>query len=191
MSQTTADLIHYFVKRVPGAGRTQVMKFLYLADLEARKYLGRPLSDLDYILWDYGPFDSQVLAQLDDLCARGFLSHETVDYASGKKGHRYGPTDKPLAAHFTEDERAVLDFVAAEYGSMTRQALVEEVVYQSAPMVDAKERGACLGERLRMEPVDGQEQMPGLELGQLLHSIEALDRGEGKSLREVLSRDNR
>jgi len=179
-----AQMIRFFVERVPGAGRTQIVKFLYLADVESRRYLGRPISDLDYIWYDYGPFNKEILSQLDQLCDQGVITGEKVLYPGGA-GYRYNPAT-PVQFKFSREELAILDFTAAIYGSTPLQALLEEIVYQSQPMLDAKNREAR-GGRLRMELVDNEKRMPGMELERITDAIKDLDSGRGRPLREVVA----
>ena len=57
-------------------GRTQIVKYLYLADYEARRYLGRPITELSY-RWDrHGPFDPAILQYLKELCDEDEVSEE-------------------------------------------------------------------------------------------------------------------
>ena len=78
-----STLIHYFVKRVPRAGRTQLVKFLYLSDLFSRQFLGEPITDLDYIWHDHGPFDSKIYAKISDLVDSEAIKEQKVQYLSG------------------------------------------------------------------------------------------------------------
>jgi uncharacterized phage-associated protein len=191
MPDKVAPLIQYFVERIPGAGRTQVVKFLYLADLEARRYLGKPITNLDYIWWDFGPFDSSILSQLDELCRSGFLEGEQVCYHTGKVGWRYRATTKRLEESFPKEVSAILEFIASHYGTTSLQNLLDDVVYQTTPMVDAKKREG-FGCRLRMNLVDNEARaVPGLELEKVVRAIEQLDRGQGKSLKEVVATSRR
>jgi hypothetical protein len=179
-------MIRFFVGRVPGAGRTLIVKLLYLADVEARRYLGRPISDLDYIWWDHGPFDSEILGQLEQLCEEGLIAEEKVCYSGGKAGYRFNPTEKPVQYNFSKEDSAILDYTAKTFGTTPLQALLDEVVYQTKPMIDAKEREAR-GGRLRMELVDNEKRIPGIELKSVIGAIEDLDNGHGKPLREVVA----
>src|SRR5262245_28563618 len=108
-----AQMIRFFVERVPGAGRTQIVKFLYLADVESRRYLGRPISNLNYIWYDYGPFDKEILSQLDQLCDHGFVKGEKTFYPGGT-GYRYNP-GTAVQFNFSNEELAILNFTAATY----------------------------------------------------------------------------
>jgi hypothetical protein len=132
MPDRVAPLIQFFVSKVPGAGRTQLFKFLYLADLEARRHLGRPLTDLDYIWYDYGPFDSAIYAQLDSLMADGSLTEELVEYPNGWRARRYSAGEKATTPSLSKEEKAIGEFVAATYGRAALQTLLDDVVYQTA-----------------------------------------------------------
>jgi hypothetical protein len=181
-----AQMIRFFVERIPGAGRTQIVKFLYLADVESRRYLGRPISNLDYIWYDHGPFDSEILYQLDELCADGFIATEKVCYPNGFAGYRYRATKSPVQFDFAMEQMTILNYTAVTYGSTPLQTLLEDVVYKTRPMLDAKEREAE-GGRLRMELVDNESRMPGMELERIAGAIKDLDNGRGRPLREVVA----
>src|SRR3990167_3197938 len=79
------QLIAYFVTRCSGhLGRTQLVKFLYLADYEARRYLGKPLSGFQYFWHHYGPFDHAIYENLENLKTRGFVDEESILFPTGK-----------------------------------------------------------------------------------------------------------
>src|SRR5688500_5837287 len=102
MHANVSDLIRFFVHHVPGTGRTQIVKFLYLADLESRRHLGRPLSDLRYIWYHYGPFAQEIYEHLDVLCERNVITVEQVVYPpDGKTGYRYSPANDDFHGPFS------------------------------------------------------------------------------------------
>ena len=68
-----AELLHFFVLRLPKSSRTQLIGFLYLTDIESRKYLGEPITDLEYVWYDRGPFDSRILNRLAEAIESGIL----------------------------------------------------------------------------------------------------------------------
>ena len=187
MATRLEQLIYYFVERVPGAGRTQLAKFLYLADHEARRYLGKPVSDLCYRWDDFGPFDQDILHGLNALQHNGFVEVERIAYPSGAEGYRYRSTGRPMASApaFTDAQLAILNYVAVEFGSMPLRELLEDVVYQTRPMVDAKKRNAP-GAPLRMELVDNEARQAGLELDRVWESWKQADRGEVRPIRKVM-----
>lgn len=186
MPSQVGRVIRYFVDRLPNIGRTLVVKYLYLADLESRRYRGKPLTDLDYIWYDHGPFDSEIYAQLDILRQGNFIKQECVQYPNGKYGYQYAAGDNPLPDELAPDERAILDAVVEQYGAMSLQALLDDVVYQTKPMLDAKERNARDGQ-LRMELVDNEARIPGLELERMHAAVRHLDEGKGRPLDDFLA----
>jgi hypothetical protein len=54
-----AQVLRYLLEVAPGVGHTKLAKFAYLADLEARKYLGGPVSEFRYVRDQHGPFDAK------------------------------------------------------------------------------------------------------------------------------------
>ena len=108
-----AELVHFFVLRVPSSSRTQLIGFLYLTDIEARKYLGEPITDLEYVWYDRGPFDSRILNRLAEATESGVLRETSVSDStndpryviSGKKVLRFRLTDRQtaIAAHVAQE----------------------------------------------------------------------------------------
>lgn len=179
MAFSTADLVHFFLEHVPGACRTQIVEFLYLADMEARRYLGKPISGLNYVWHDHGPFDRSVLACLDKLEAQGKVRDNPANYSSAVIGHRYYSQQAPGPRSWQLPEQTILDHVARTYGGMDLETLLDEV-HRTKPMADAKERGA-FNQPLRMDMVNNEAVIPGLELPRVLGAIANLDAGQGKS----------
>jgi hypothetical protein len=88
MNSQVAQLIRYFVQRIPGVGRAQIVKLLYLADHEARRYLGRPMTCLRYRWGDFGPFDPEILRQIKRLADRGVLGETACEF-QGTQAYSY------------------------------------------------------------------------------------------------------
>jgi hypothetical protein len=61
----TAQILKYFAQQYPGVPRTLLAKYVYLSDLHAREYLGRPISDFVYRQDNYGPYFGYI-KELDD-----------------------------------------------------------------------------------------------------------------------------
>src|SRR4051794_37358676 len=113
MALPVTGLIRYFVERAPGAGRTRIVKFLYMADHEARRYLGRPLTDLDYHWDNFGPFDSRILDEIGHLTKEGYIEDESLHHQDW--GYRYRPTPRSLPIALTKEEEAILESVVQSY----------------------------------------------------------------------------
>lgn len=59
-------------------GRTQLMKLFYFLQALKGVYLG-----YDFRLFNYGPFDSEVLYDLSAACAQKYVTEHTVTYSGG------------------------------------------------------------------------------------------------------------
>jgi hypothetical protein len=183
MSNRIAALIYFFVARFPRAGRTQVVKFLYLVDLEMRRHLGRPITDLDYIWHDHGPFDFEIYTQLRWLDAGGFIKGVFGRYPNGKEGWQYTATEKDLPLDLSSDETAIATSVAESCKSRTLDGLLK-YVYDTKPMRDAQERGAK-GERLRMELVNNEAVEMGEDIHRIQKALQQVERGEVRPFEEI------
>lgn len=183
------QLIAFFVNTCSDpVGRTRLMKLLYLADYQARRYLGRPISDIQYRWHDFGPFDDNLYTWLDALTTADFVRHEEVRYDDGKVAHIYAPTETPPNFDLSPDELDILSFVCREYSQVNLRQLLDEIVYQTEPMLDAKERDAR-GQALRMDIVnDVKSRDFTVPYAELLARSRRLQSGQGVTHREAMRR---
>jgi|SRR6185437_4501898 len=148
------QMIAYFVRHCERSpGRTRLMKLLYLTDFESRRAMGHPLSELKYVWYNHGPYDFSLNAHLRRLSEAGVIEEVCVQYPYGATGYEYsaGPVEIPLL--FKPEEDAVLDYVCRMYSTGELRDLLEDVVYETAPMKIAQEQGA-LGVALNMDSVN-------------------------------------
>jgi hypothetical protein len=62
------QLILYFVCKTKGhITKTQLVKFLYLADLYSVKWTGQQLTDLDWCYYSHGPWNQEIDTVLDQI----------------------------------------------------------------------------------------------------------------------------
>ena len=182
MSTKTIDLIAYLLERVPSAGQTQIVQFLYLADLEGRKCLGKPLTDLHYVMCDHGPFDPKILEQLERMDAAGLVAVERYPYR-GNLAYSYKKQKKTPKVHLSEEKEIVLDHVVELVRKNSLTALLK-MVDETEPIVDARNR-AAVGRPLKMTIVDNKRRIPGLEIERVLKSMKDLDDGKGRALEDI------
>jgi hypothetical protein len=78
--ETRLAILALMVKRASGQtlGRTQVMKLFYLL----QELKGVPLG-YDFRLFNYGPFDSEVLSDLSSACGLDTVVEKTIIYSRG------------------------------------------------------------------------------------------------------------
>src|SRR6187399_3323159 len=75
----TPAVLRFLISHLSGrVGRAQLLKLVYLADIEARRYLGRPLTSLRYSWQPGGPSDKAFDRHLEVLRADGSIIDEPV-----------------------------------------------------------------------------------------------------------------
>jgi Protein of unknown function (DUF4065) len=134
-------LILYFVFKTKGfITKTQLVKFLYLADLYSVKWTGQQLTQLDWCYYNYGPWDEEINFALDRLegkilqkqDGKAIMIQMTDEMAKNGIDH----------LNFSEGLQLVLENIRKEWAGTTSEninALLEHV-YATAPMVEAKNK---------------------------------------------------
>ena len=103
-------------------GRTALMKYCYFLQTLRRVPLGYSFS-----LYSYGPFDSDVLADLDAAEAIGGVKTEVL-YFSGGYGYQIGPGMQAAGAkhwgsEFLQQHEGDIDWVIAQFGNLNAAQL--------------------------------------------------------------------
>ncbi len=171
-------LISFFLHENPGSGRTQIVKFLYLTDLEYRHYQGKPVTDLEYIWGDFGPFDQRIYDALENMKAQGLVTEEPYTSNYGEPAYRYEFNGALKGDVLHPAELAIAEEVAKQVRDTPLRTLLDDVVYQTLPMIDAKKRQAR-GEKLRMDQVNFAKQKFGIDLEEAWEADEGLKSGQG------------
>jgi len=163
-------MLRYLLQVAPGIGHTQLAKFAYLADLEARKYLGRPISGFTYFFDQHGPFDSDgFFGAIGELKSLGFIAENQIPCGQ-YTGYEMLPTSQAAEFDFSPSEAEVLRYVATTYLSKTARDLCDDIVYKTEPMMEA-EAGKPL-------PMERMNRTPGDQLG---FSLERMLAGEASA----------
>jgi hypothetical protein len=76
-----------------------------------------------------------------------------------------------------------LKYITDKFGNPPLRDLLNDVVSQTRPMLDVQKRG----QRLRMDLVNNEERIPGMELEKVIQGMEQIERGEGRTLGEVMA----
>jgi uncharacterized protein YwgA len=115
--ETRLPILACLIKKAPGQdlGRTQLMKLLYFL----QELKGVPLG-YDFRLFNYGPFDSEVLSDLSSAHGAGIVTEKTVLHANGY-GYSITPgTRADLSASKFEssdpDVVSAIDATVEEFG---------------------------------------------------------------------------
>lgn len=124
-----------------GLGRTALMKYCYFLQTLRRVPLGYAFS-----LYSYGPFNSDVLADLDATEAVGGVKTNIVYYPGGY-GYRIEPGDrneaaKRLGGEFLEKHEADIDWVLTQFGNLGAGGLelTSTIVYSDREAASRSEK---------------------------------------------------
>lgn len=138
----TAKLILFFVIRTKGhITKTQLVKFLYLADFYSTKWSGKQITNLNWYFYNHGPWEQDIQNCLDEM--DGKQVKQTLGYEGAiliKPGSEI-PDESEL--ELPESMKFVLDNIRREWAGSGRENFqrLMDYVYETAPMKDVLQRG--------------------------------------------------
>lgn len=180
------QLLKYFVQCCPQRlGRTQLVKLVYLADYEARRYLGSPISSFEWKREPQGPFNEEFYTAKQALVEKGELKEIEGITPFGHAWYQYVDLGNPLKAEFSLAERRILRHIVEAYGEKSREEILVDV-YATSPFkaVEDSPRGTALP----MESVNNEKtvQLGGLSLTAIIQGERSIRAGEGIPLTQVI-----
>jgi hypothetical protein len=178
-----AQVLRFLLEAAPGVGHTKLAKFAYLADLEARRFLGKPVSRFRYVMDKHGPFDRRgFFGARDELVASGFVTESQV-LTGSYMGYELQPTTVAPEYDFTRAEAEVLAYVARTYLAMTARDLCDDVVYQTEPM----KKKLKMGDRIPMDDMNRKDDHEfGFDLERMLAGEASAAAGRVRPLTEAV-----
>lgn len=130
------QLILYFVCKTKGhITKTQLIKFLYLADLYSVKWTGKQLTDLDWCYFNFGPWNKGIDAALESMEVLSVQADGDASLITAKDESLYS-----VDFDFSEGLKLMLDNIRKEWAGSGTDKFQELMgyVYETAPMVEAK-----------------------------------------------------
>ena len=132
------NLILYFVYQTNGhITKTQLVKFLYLADLYSVKWTGKQLTDLDWYFYNHGPWHEDIDAALTH------LNGQIVQKQEGKATLiQLGTNQIDLhSLEISQGLRLILDNIRREWAGSAPGKIdrLLEYVYSTKPMLAVKD----------------------------------------------------
>jgi hypothetical protein len=178
-----AQVLRFLLEAAPGVGHTKLAKFAYLADLEARRYLGKPVSTFKYVMFKHGPFDKHsFFSALEELVRTGYATEQQV-LTGSYLGYEMLPTSGAPEYDFSRAEAEVLAYVAKTYLSLTARELCDDVVYQTEPM----KKKLKMGERIPMDSMNRKDDHElGFSLDRMLAGEESAKAGRVRPMAEAV-----
>lgn len=129
-------LIKYFVYATKGyITKTQLIKFLYLADLYSVKWTGKQLTDLDWCYYQFGPWNEGIDVALNEMNGKEIIQESQYNATYIRPVNQAAQADDleiPLSIKF------VLDNIRREWAGSDKLDQLLEYVYSTAPMLEAK-----------------------------------------------------
>ena len=178
-----AKVLRYLVEQAPDIGRIHLIKFAYLADHEARRYLGHPITDFKWIRYKHGPFDPGFYDAVKELTTAGALREEVIDFPNGTRGYRYQTTGNAVNYGFPDEEAALLAHIADTYVIWAARELCDDVVYQTLPM----KAEVAMNEELPMDQLNNAERHNlGFDLHRMLAGERSAREGRYRPLSAVI-----
>ena len=131
------QLILYFVCKTKGhITKTQLVKFLYLADLYSVKWTGKQLTELDWCYYLRGPWNQDIDAALDRMEVLYVQPDGDASLITAKDESLYS-----AEFDFSEGLKLMLDNIRKEWaGSGNKLQELLSYVYETAPMVEAQKK---------------------------------------------------
>lgn len=132
-------LIKYLVYATKGyITKTQLIKFLYLADLYSVKWTGKQLTDLDWCYYYHGPWNQDIETALKQMNGKEIIQEsqgDTVLIRLGNDTTNIEDLELPLSLRF------ILDNIRREWAGAKPEKFqgLLKYVYSTAPMLEVKD----------------------------------------------------
>ena len=178
----SAQVLRFFAQQYgpPGIPRKRLVKLAYMADLLARQYLGRPITDFEYIKDHYGPNTRALPDRVAELTEGGF-AEESVEREERFRTIRLRDSHQPHPFSFSRGENEVLAYVQENYLDMELQEFIDLVVKETDPFTAVSQHG----ETIPMDGVNNEMRARiGFDLEAILSAESQAETGEYKTLRE-------
>jgi hypothetical protein len=133
------QLIKYFVYETKGhITKTQLVKFLYLADLYSVKWTGKQLTELDWYYYWHGPWHEDIDATLAKMNGKEILLDSEGDAVLIRLGPQVGNAEE---LELPASLKLILENIRREWAGAGQDRIKQllDYVYSTAPMLEVKE----------------------------------------------------
>ncbi len=146
LDKTTLTIILYFIEKLNGVlGKTHLSKLLFLTDLLSIKKFDKPLSDLEFVKYHYGPYSERINEYLENLKEKGYIEIREIPFTNEPKFYtRYFSNKKVQinsiileALEGNSEKKTLLDEIINSFGNISLQQLLD-IVYSLQIVKEAK-----------------------------------------------------
>lgn len=178
----TDEVLRFFVDRFSGEiGCVVLVKLAYMADLEAWRHLGRPITNLRYRVDNHGPFDRSFYDSIERLKAQDLIAEAEIPFPTGT-GFRYS-SRRAEPYSFTEAEMAVLQFIATTFEGKSMSDILD-VAYSTEPFAAVKGRGKGAEIKLKEAKFKGAREIGNIKLEHVIEGFAAIRDGRSTDVGE-------
>lgn len=133
-SKRFASVVVWFCGRLDGVFSTPINKLLFYADFLNFKTATVSLTGTAYRKAPLGLVPTDYGKLLGWMVDEGVLEGREVEFSNGNTGYRYdlGPKADSVKTEFSEHEKKVLEYVAAELGGLSAKAISDRSHKESA-----------------------------------------------------------
>ena len=162
LDKTTLTIILYFIEKLHGVlGKTHLSKLLFLTDLLSIKKFNKPLSDLKFIKYHYGPYSKEIDKYLEKLKEKEYIEIKEIPFINETNFYtRYYSNKKvPINSIILEalegnsEKKTLLDEVISSFGNISLQQLLD-IVYSLQIVKEAKYLEALLEKSKEVEEAE-------------------------------------
>jgi len=132
----------------------QLVKFIYLIQIESQRFMGEPFIDrLLFFREKNGPLSAQIYQAIENLKDE-FIDVEKVEnitYGHFRFSHKL--KDSNIKIDLELEETILLNSILDDY-ILLSQARLKEIVYETEPMLDILQKEEAFGEQKIGTPID-------------------------------------
>ena len=118
------NIIVFICLKKYGVFSTELIKLLYLIDLDYYREQGEKLTGLNYKNYYYGPYSPDIELCLEKLYNKRILSPEIIITWTGRKGNFIKPNVKENAIELSQETKGFIEKAIKRYGRMRFSDLV-------------------------------------------------------------------
>lgn len=186
----TADLIRLVVAHLDGRlGRSRLVKMMYLADVESRRHLGHPISDLNYYVDNFGPFDSALYGHVAELGDE--IAERTYRFGEDGEGCVYSYSGDMPATSLDPAEKRIAEWIVTTYGELPWSELIDDHVKTTKPWQLANRQRRYSPLPMNSANNADRDEFFGFSLEKALASDRAFEVGDSVTLSEFTDEHQR
>ena len=141
LNDITEELISYIIAKLSGKIiKTQLVKLIYLCDVEAYKFTGSQVTNIKWEYYHYGPYNKELDHKLQLLEKNKIIEKIPKSRITEKQEPYFIYKHKGIDINydFSVMQKNIINTILKQYGSFTLNSLLE-LIYDVEPMKNTKQ----------------------------------------------------